>query len=117
MAEKRRIVRSLLERVVVWAPASSQDVTVHLHWSVGTVTEHRITRPVRAWKQVAHAAAVRQRVAAWQAAGWSSERMAAELNAAGYRTPRGGPFTADGVRKLRARGGPGGPSDQPETVG
>jgi DNA invertase Pin-like site-specific DNA recombinase len=117
VAEKRRIVRSLLERVVVWAPASSQDVTVHLHWSVGTVTEHRITRPVRAWKQVAHAAAVRQRVAAWQAAGWSSERMAAELNAAGYRTPRGGPFTADGVRKLRARGGPGGPSDQPETVG
>jgi DNA invertase Pin-like site-specific DNA recombinase len=116
VAEKRRIVRSLLERVVVWAPAPSQEVTVHLHWSVGTVTEHRITRPVHGWKQVADAAAVRQRMAAWQAAGWSSGRIAAELNAAGYRTPRGGPFTADGVRRLRARGGPGGPSDPPEPV-
>ena len=45
-----RSVRSselLLERVVVWAPASSQEVTVHLHWSLGTVTEHRVRRPVR----------------------------------------------------------------------
>jgi len=116
VAEKRRIVRSLLERVVVWAPASSQEVTVHLHWSLGTVTEHRLTRPVRAWGQMASAAAVRQRVEAWQAAGWSSRRMAAELNAAGYRPPRGQRFTAAGVRKLRARGGPGGPAGPPEPV-
>ena len=47
VAEKRRSVRLLLERVVVWAPASSQEVTVHLHWSLGTVTEHRLTRPVQ----------------------------------------------------------------------
>jgi DNA invertase Pin-like site-specific DNA recombinase len=116
VAEKRRIVRSLWERVVVWAPASSQEVTVHLHWSVGTVTEHRITRPVRGWNQVAQAAAVRQHVAAWQAAGWSSGRMAAELNAAGYSTPHGQSFTAASVRQLVRRGGPGGPSDPPEPV-
>jgi hypothetical protein len=116
VAEKRRIVRSLVERVVVWAPASSQEVTVHLHWSLGTVTEHRVTRPVRAWEQMANAAAVRQRVEAWQAAGWSSRRMAAELNAAGYRTPRGQPFTTESLRQLRARGGPGGPAGPPEPV-
>ena len=38
---------------------------------------------------MACAAEVRQRVQAWRAAGWSSRRIAAELNAAGYRTPRG----------------------------
>jgi DNA invertase Pin-like site-specific DNA recombinase len=103
--EKRRIVRSLVERVVVWAPASSQDVTVHLHWSLGTVTAHRVTRSVRSWEQVASVAVVRQHVAAWQAAGWSSPRIAAELNAAGYPTPRGKPFTAESVRQLRTRGG------------
>jgi DNA invertase Pin-like site-specific DNA recombinase len=108
VAEKRRIVRSLLEQVVVWAPASSQEVTAHLHWSLGTVTEHRVMRPVGSWRQMASAAAVSQRVQAWQAAGWSSGRMAAELNAAGYRTPRGNPFTAASLRRLLARGGPGG---------
>ncbi|HEV3263685.1 MAG TPA: recombinase family protein, partial [Gemmataceae bacterium] len=109
VAEKRRIVRSLLERVVVWAPASSQEVTVHLHWSLGTVTEHRVKRPVRSWEQVAGVAVVRQQVEAGQAAGWSSRRIAAELNAAGYQTPRGKPFTAESVRQLRARGGLGVP--------
>jgi len=113
VTEKRRIVRLLLERVVVWAPASSPEVTVHLHWTLGTVTEHRVTRPVHTWRQMATAAAVRQQVRTWQAAGWSSRQMATELNAAGYRTPRGSPFTAESVRTLRARGGPGGPTDRP----
>ena len=113
VAEKRRIVRSLLERVVVWAPASSQEVTVHLHWSLGTVTEHRVKRPVRSWEQVAGVAVVRQQVEAGQAAGWSSRRIAAELNAAGYPTPRGKPFTAESVRQLRARGSLGEPGADP----
>jgi hypothetical protein len=114
VAEKRQILRLLLERVVVWAPAASPDVTVHLHWSLGTVTEHRVRRSVRSWGQVAHAAELRRRVAAGQAAGWSSRRMAEELNAAGYRTPRGQAFTAESLRQLRARGGPGGKPASPD---
>jgi DNA invertase Pin-like site-specific DNA recombinase len=116
IVEKRQIVRTLVERVVVWAPGSSPEVTVHLHWSLGTVTEHRLMRPVRSWKQMPGAAEVYQRVQGWQAAGWSSRRIAAELNAAGDRTPRGQPFTACGVRTLLARCGPRGPADQTETA-
>ncbi len=104
LAEKRRIVRSLLQRVVVWAPASSEDVKVHLHWSLGTVTEHRMRRSVVSWERLSSVAAIRQRLAEWQASGWSSGRMAAGLNAAGYQTPRGKPFRADNVRQLLARG-------------
>jgi DNA invertase Pin-like site-specific DNA recombinase len=104
-AEKRRIIRALLERVVVWAPASSREVTVHLHWSLGTVTEHRLTRPVRSWDQLASTAEVRSLVDAWRAEGRASRRMAAELNAMGYQTPRGKPFTAESVRQLLSRGG------------
>lgn len=103
VAQKRRIIRLLLERVVVWAPASSPDATVHLHWSLGTVTEHRVRRPVHSWDQLASTAELRLRVDAWRAAGWSSRRMAAELNAKGYRTPRGKPLTAESVRQLRSR--------------
>jgi len=106
VAEKRQIVRLLLERVAVWAPASSQELTVHLHWSLGTVTEHRVKRSVRSWDQLASAAAVHQLLQAGQAAGWPSRRMAAELNAAGYQTPRGKLFTAESVRQLLVRGGP-----------
>ncbi len=105
LAEKRRIIRSLLERVVVWAPASSREVTVHLHWSLGTVTEHRLTRSVRSWDQLASTAEVRRLVEGWRAEGRPSRRIAAELNAMGYRTPRGQPFTAESVRQLLSRGG------------
>jgi DNA invertase Pin-like site-specific DNA recombinase len=114
IAQKRQIVRTLVERVVVWAPGSSPEVTVHLHWSQGTVTEHRVTRRVRSWKQMPHAKEVYQRTQAWQAAGWSSRRIAAALNAGGYQTPRGKPFTAESVRQLLARGDSGGPGGQPE---
>ena len=106
LAEKRQIVRRLLQRAVVWAPASTQEVTVQLHWAYGTVTEHRVTRPVHAWKHVIGATDLWQRVQEWQTAGWTSQCIAEELNRKGHRTPRGQPFTAESVRKLIERGGP-----------
>jgi DNA invertase Pin-like site-specific DNA recombinase len=116
VAEKRQIVRLLLERVVVWAPGSSAEVTVHLHWALGTVTEHRLRRTVGSWSRAADTAELRRLLAAWQAAGWSSRRMASELNAAGYRTPRGRPFTAEGLRQLRKRWGLGAPPAGPNSA-
>jgi DNA invertase Pin-like site-specific DNA recombinase len=104
--EKRQIVRRLLQQVVVWAPASTQEVKVQLHWMGGTVTEHRIARSVSAWRQVTTAADLWQRVQEWQTAGWTSRCIAEELNREGHRTPRGLPFRAESVRKLIERGGP-----------
>jgi Recombinase zinc beta ribbon domain len=103
--EKRQVVRLLLQRVVVWPSAARQELKVQLHWSGGTMTEHVIIRPVHTWEQVADAAAVWERLQGWRAAGWTSGRMAEELNRAGYHTPRGQPFTAASVRQLLARGG------------
>jgi DNA invertase Pin-like site-specific DNA recombinase len=106
VVQKRQVVRLLLQQVVVWAPASSQEVRVQLHWTGGTVTEHQVNRAVRSWEQVAHATTVWELVRSWQGAGWTSGRIAEQLNAAGYRTPRGRPLTAANVRQLLARGGP-----------
>ena len=111
LAEKRQIVRRLLQAVVVWAPASTQEVKVQLHWAYGTVTEHQVLRPVAAWKQVSGAADLWRQVREWQAAGWTSRRVAEALNKEGHRTPHGQPFTAESVRKLTERGGP----DVPKT--
>ena len=104
VVEKREIMRLLLQRVVVWA--SGQEVKVQLHWTGGTVTEHQVTRPVHSWEQVAGFPELWRRVCRWQAEGWTSRRMAEELNRAGYRTPRGQAFTAETVRQLLCRGGP-----------
>jgi len=112
VADKRRVVRLLLERVVVWAPASSQEVRVHLYWSLGTVTEHRLTRPVRSWGQLTSTATVLQLIGSWQAEGWSSRRMAEELNATGYQTPKGRSFQAANIRQLLARAKPRRTEDQ-----
>ena len=106
IAERRQVVRRLLERVVVSAPASTQEVEVRLHWAQGTVTEHRIVRAVRGWENVVGAGDLWRRVQEWQTAGWTSQCMADELNRTGHRTPRGRPFTAESVRKLIERGGP-----------
>jgi hypothetical protein len=101
--DKRQVARLLLQQVVVWAPAASQEVKVQLHWSGGPVTEHRWQRRVRSWEQVSDAAAVAEQVRAGQAAGWTSRRIAAALNERGHRTPHGKAFTAESVRQLRLR--------------
>jgi DNA invertase Pin-like site-specific DNA recombinase len=103
LTDKRQVVRLLVERVEVWAPASSQEVKVQIHWSGGTRTEHQVKRPVGSWSQVSDVAALLECVRRGQAAGWTSRRLAEELNAAGHCTPRGKPFTAEGVRQLRKR--------------
>lgn len=106
VADRRQVVRMLLQRAVVWAPASSQEVKVELHWTGGAMTEHQVTRPVRSWVQMAGATELWPRVCGWCAEGWTSGRIAEALNREGYRTPRGHPFTAESVRQLRSRCGP-----------
>lgn len=101
--ERRQVIRLLVQQVVVWPSASSQELKVQVHWSGGTVTEHRVIRTVGSWEQVADVTAIWERVQTGATQGWTSGRVAAELNAAGYRTPRGLPFTAESVRQLRAR--------------
>ena len=106
VVQRRQVVRLLLQRAVVWAPSSSQEVRVQLHWTGGAVTEHQIRRGVRGWEQMTDVASVREQLASWRAAGWTSRQMAEALNAAGHLTPHGRPFTAASVRQLLVRGGP-----------
>jgi len=103
VTDKRQVVRLLLQRAVVWAPASSQEVKVQLHWTGGTMTEHQVRRPVLAWAQVTDIVALLERVRQGHAAGSTSRQIAEALNATGQRTPRGNLFTAESVRQLRRR--------------
>jgi DNA invertase Pin-like site-specific DNA recombinase len=104
LADKRQVVRLLLQQVVVWAPASSHEVKVHLHWAGGNVSEHVVRRPVKTWSQMADVVEVRERLRQGQAQGRAAPQLAEELNAAGHRTPQGKRFTAESVRQLLSRG-------------
>jgi DNA invertase Pin-like site-specific DNA recombinase len=117
VAEKRQVVRLLLQRVVVWTAASTQEVKVQLHWTGGVVSEHQVTRPVHSWKEMASAPELRRRIDGWRAEGWTSGRMAEELNRGGYRTPRGREFSAEGVRQLLSRCVPRDAQEGPATGG
>jgi len=70
------------------------------------MTKNRVRRPVRAWSQLTDGAVLRERVRQEHATGWTSRRIAENLNATGHRTPWGKPFTAASVRQLRTRGDP-----------
>jgi DNA invertase Pin-like site-specific DNA recombinase len=101
--EKRHVVRLLVQRVLVWAPSSSQHAKVELHWTGGAMTEHQVTRSVAAWQQVGDLASLLEKLRQWHVTGWTSRRMAEALNAADRRTPHGNAFTAETVRQLLSR--------------
>ncbi len=103
LTDKRQVVRLLVQRAVVWAPASSQEMKVQLHWAGGTITEHQIQRPVHTWAHVTDSVALLERIRQRQAAGRTSRQIAEELNAAWQRTPRGNVFTAASVRQVLRR--------------
>lgn len=102
VAEKRRVVELLLEKAVVtWR--DDERVSVALHWTGGTVTQHQTTHRVRAWSDLSSYARILGHIAELGSRGWSSDEIAAWLNAHGYRTCRARSFTAANVRQLRKR--------------
>jgi len=104
VTDKRQVMRLLLERVVVWAPSQSLEVTVECHWAGGTVTRHTMTRPVWSWKQLGDYDVLVKRVQSWRESGCKSAEIAERLNSEGHHTPRDRAFTAESVRQLLSRG-------------
>lgn len=103
LADKRHVVRLLLEQLVVWAPSHTHQVTVECHWAGGAVTRHEVCRPVRSWKQLGNYESLLERLQFYSALGHKSSEIAKLLNAEGYYTPRGTALTAANVRQLLSR--------------
>jgi len=102
VADKRRVVQMLLEKVVV-IDSQSELVSIELHWLGGTVTRHEVTRRVSRWKDLSTHDAILARIEALASRGSASREIATSLNESGYRTCRGNLFTAANVRQLRSR--------------
>jgi hypothetical protein len=122
-SERQQVVRCLVERVVLTAPVDQEIADVAVHWAGGFVSHHQLKRPVARYEQLRDFDRLARRVAELRGDGYSSPRIAATLNAEGWRPPRGGPFNDRMVRSVffrRARAADrpaaGGP-DRPDAGG
>jgi hypothetical protein len=100
-ADRQRIARLLLERVVVTVDKASERVDVTLHWVGGAVRSHVLTRPVRRYDQHSEYPRLVARLRELCTGRLGAAAIAGRLNAQGFRPPkRTNRFTPDMVLRL-----------------
>jgi DNA invertase Pin-like site-specific DNA recombinase len=102
-ADRRAVVRLLLERVELTRHRESERVAVVVHWRGGTVTRHEITQGLRRYTDLDRYEELRGRVTALRGEGLTANQIAETLNRERYPVPRGNGFTGHRVRQLFAR--------------
>jgi hypothetical protein len=105
-AERKSIIRQLVEKVAVEVIGNSEQVRVKIEWAGGHNSEHTIIRPVACWEQLSQYDGLKKRLEELDKQGLTSREIAEELNQEGWKPPkRSEQFRAEGVRKLLVRMG------------
>jgi len=105
-ADRKQIVRLLVERVVVRVRYHSERVEATIHWKGGYQSEHAFTRPVASYAQLQDFERLRERLAQWRQSGGTAAEIAQALNNEGFHPLKGrGPFTSAIVHRLLLRRG------------
>ena len=104
-ADRRAVVRLLIERVELTRHGETERVGVVVHWRGGAVTRHEITQGLRSYTALDRYDELRARVIALRGDGLTADRIAEALNREGYAVPRGKQYTGNRVRQLFARFG------------
>jgi hypothetical protein len=109
-ADRQRIVRLLVQEVVVTVRGESEWVDVTISWAGGFRSDHQLVRPVQRYRQMASFAGLLDRIDELRAAGQSLTAVAEQLNRAGFHPPKRSPrFTSGIVGRLLAHRGRTGP--------
>jgi DNA invertase Pin-like site-specific DNA recombinase len=103
-AERKEIIRLLVERVMVHVRSEDERGTVMIAWRGGLTTQHEIRRAVRRYESLSTYPEMLRRVEQLRQEGLTIAQVAKRLNEEGYRTPhsRKG-YTSTSVRKLLSR--------------
>lgn len=105
-ADRKQIIRYLVERVVVHVRCDSEFVDVTIHWAGGYESQHEIVRPVATYAQLRDFPRLMERVVELREAGNAAPQIAKALNAEGFYPPkRSGEFTTPVVQQLLKRRG------------
>jgi hypothetical protein len=102
MRLKQRIVRILIQEIIIDIDDASREIVLVIHWHGGRHTELRVATP---WSgrttrcTDAEAIALVRRIAGR----WNDDAIAMQLNLVGWRTGAGNHWTRMRVRELRSR--------------
>jgi DNA invertase Pin-like site-specific DNA recombinase len=103
-ADRRIVVRHLIERVEVVVQGETECVDVVVHWYGGFLSRHEVQRPVRRLEQLRDFSALMDRVLGLHQAGRTAAEIAACLNAEGFRpAKRRETFNSVMVRQMLSR--------------
>jgi DNA invertase Pin-like site-specific DNA recombinase len=103
-AERKEILRQVVERVVVAAEGPSEQVRVRIVWVGGGETEGIVVRPITELANLSYYPQLCQRLAALSDRGLSVSAIAEQLQADGFAPVRAGVrIGPQGVRELQQR--------------
>ena len=103
-ADRKEIVRLLVERVVVHVQADTEHATVDIAWRGGLTTSHALVRAVSRYESLSAYPRLLARIRQLRRDGLTIAAVAKQLTKEGYRTPRSRKgYTSTSVRKLLSR--------------
>jgi DNA invertase Pin-like site-specific DNA recombinase len=102
-ADRKELIRQVVERVVVDAQGASERVRVRIEWVGGGQTEGVVRRPIQRTDALSTYPEICEWVRVGVQDGLPAAAIAERLNAEGYRPPRGERFGVQTVRVLRQR--------------
>jgi hypothetical protein len=100
-ADRRQVVRLLVDRVVLTVDLGDDRVAVRVEWAGGAAGERTIHRPVQGYRNQQSWPALKARLAELHGRGEEPKAIAAMLDHEGFRPPKqASGFTAGMVRRL-----------------
>ena len=87
-ADRKEIIRLLVEQVVVQVRNDSEEVEATIQWRGGSTSHHTIVRPVGRYEHLRGYDRLVEHLVRWRGEGYSAGQIAAKLQAAGFRPPR-----------------------------
>ena len=108
--DRQRIVRLLVEEVIVTVRGESEWVDVIIRWAGGFTSGHELERPVQRYQQMADYGKLLDRIDELREAGQKLAEIADQLNCEGFHPPkRSARFTSTILSGLVAKRGRTGP--------
>jgi hypothetical protein len=104
-ADRKAILRQVLDKVVVRIEGKTEWVEAWLHWAGGHQTYTRFWRRVGSMTQLADWPLIRERMLALKAEGHTAQQIARQLNREKRISPHHKPFTATTIRAALSRCG------------
>jgi hypothetical protein len=104
MAERKEIVRQIIQQVVVAGEETSERLQVSIEWVGGGTTAAIITRPISRIEHLSYYPLLCERIRTLAQAGYSTVRITKSLAQEGFHSPKHGrPFSRQAVHELMQR--------------